>query len=257
MSMKSLKGKSLTLALLAGAMTFAGATNAAAQDISVSTSIDYVSEYVFRGVTLAEEAIQPGVEVAIGDFYVGGWFSAAFGETSIFAGDEFDLYAGYGFALSDTVGLDVGLTYYHYPQGPGSFFGTDGGADGTYEVYAGLSLDTVLAPSLYAFYDLTLEAFTLEGGVGHSFPMSDKTSFDLGASLGLVDGDGFSYEYGSVSAGLSYALTDAVSTYTSANYGVSSDDTFVNASFDFDNGVVDTDVSDNSFWLAVGISAGF
>ena len=35
------------------------------QDVSVSTSIDYVTDYVFRGVSLADSAIQPGVEVAV------------------------------------------------------------------------------------------------------------------------------------------------------------------------------------------------
>lgn len=233
--------------------TSAMAVSASAGDVSVTATVDYTTDYVFRGVSLADSAIQPGVEVAFGDAYVGAWFSTGIGDTSIFAADELDLYAGYGFALSDTLGLDVGVTYYHYPQG-GGLLETDGGAAGTYEVYAGLSLDTVASPSVYAYYDLTLEALTLEGALGHSLPLSDDLSLDLGASAGLVDGDGVSWEYGSASAALSYAFTDDVSAYVSGNLAVSSEDTLnyediINSGF--------TAGDDSLFFVGAGVSAGF
>ena len=53
-----------------------------AQDVSVSTSIDYVSDYVFRGVSLADSAIQSGVEASLGAFTAGAWFSTGVGDTS-------------------------------------------------------------------------------------------------------------------------------------------------------------------------------
>lgn len=244
--------------LIAASCAF-GAT-ASAGDVSVSTSIDYTTDYVFRGVSLAESAIQPGVEVAFGDAYVGAWVSTAIGDTSIFAGDELDLYAGYGLSLTDDLAMDVGVTYYHYPQG-GSLFGTDGGAAGTYEVYAGLSYDTVLSPSLYGYYDLTLEAFTVEGGLGHSVEVSEKTSLDLGVTAGLVDGDGFSYEYGQLSASFGYAFTDDVSAYLGANYALSSEDTLIGDSSidltDILNPVVDLDLGGSKLFFGAGVAAGF
>ena len=221
-----------------------------AGDVSVSTSIDFTSDYVFRGVSLADSAIQPGVEVAVGDFTVGAWFSTGVGDTSILSGDEVDLYASYSFALSDTISTDVGVTYYHYPQGGGLFSTNDGGS-GTYEVFASLGFDTVLAPSVSAYYDLTLEAFTLEGGIGHSIATGDKTSLDLGATVGLVDGDGFSYEYGSASASLGYAFTDAVSAYVGANYALSSEDTL-----NYEK-ILQGDAKDNLLYFGAGIAAGF
>ena len=223
---------------------------AQAGDISVSTSIDYTTDYVFRGVSLADSAIQPGVEVSAGDFTVGAWFSTGVGDTSILAGDEVDLYASYSFALSDTISTDVGVTYYHYPQGGGLFTTNDGGS-GTYEVFASLGFDTALAPSVSAYYDLTLEAFTLEGGIGHSFPAGENASFDLGATVGLVDGDGFSYEYGSASASLGYAFTDAVSAYVGANYALSSEDTLNYKK------ILQGDAKDNLLYFGAGIAAGF
>lgn len=152
--------------LVIGTMSFGIAAFAPmvaqAQDISVSTSVDLVSEYVFRGTSLAEAAVQPGVEVAVGDFTAGAWFSTGFGETSIAAGDEVDLYASYSLALIDGVSTDIGITYYHYPQG-GGLFETDNGNAGSYEIFGSLGFDTVLAPSVTAYYDFTLENFTLEG----------------------------------------------------------------------------------------------
>lgn len=235
----------------AALLTAAAAPMAAqAGDVSVSTSIDYVTDYVFRGVSLADTAIQPGVEVSAGDFTVGAWFSTGVGDTSILAGDEVDLYASYSFALSDTISTDVGVTYYHYPQG-GSLFSTNDGGSGTYEVFASVGFDTALSPSVSAYYDLTLEAFTLEGGVGHSIPAGDKTSVDLGATVGLVDGDGFSYEYGSASASLGYAFTDAVSAYVGANYAMSSEDTLNYKK------ILQGDAKDNLLYFGAGIAAGF
>ncbi len=244
--------------LLVGSLIILGssvAVTASADDFGVTATIDYTTDYVFRGVSLAESAIQPGVEVAFGDAYVGAWVSTAIGDTSIFAGDELDLYAGYGLSLSDDLSADVGITYYHYPQG-GGLFETDDGAAGTYEVFAGLSYDTVLSPSLYGYYDFTLEAFTVEGGLGHSLELGGKSSLDLGLTAGLVDGDGFSYEYGQLSAALGYAFTEDVSAYVGANYALSSEDTLIGSpTIEFDD--IDLDLGDNKLFFGAGVSAGF
>ena len=224
---------------------------ATAQDISVSTSVDVVSDYVFRGVSLADTAIQPGVEVSTGDFTVGAWFSTGFGNTSPAAGDELDLYASYSVPLSDSFSTDVGITYYHYPQG-GSLFGTDGGNAGSYEVFGSLGFDTILAPSVSAYYDFTLEAFTLEGGISHSLPIAEKTSLDLGGTVGLVDGDGFSYEYGQASASVGYGFTDNVSAYIGGNFTVNSED-----ALNFRDLVIDGEGDDTLLWFGAGVAAGF
>ncbi len=224
--------------------------SAQAGDVSVSTSVDYVTDYVFRGVSLADTAIQPGVEMAIGNFTAGAWFSTGVGDTSILAGDEVDLYLGYSIPLSETVSLDLGGTYYHYPQG-GGLFDTNNGAAGTYEVSGGVSFDMALSPSATVYYDFTLKNLTLEGGIGHSLAMSDKTSLDLGLSAGLVDGDGFSYEYAGASASIGYAFTDAVSTYVAANFALSSDDTLNYKK------ILQGDAKDNLFFFGAGIAAGF
>ena len=225
-------------ALIAALMTpFA----AQAQDISVSTSIDYVSEYVFRGVSFESEAIQPGVEVGLGNFSAGIWASTGIGSDSLADTDEIDFYASYGFDVSDAVSASVGATLYNFPDASDSF-----------EVNGGVALNTVLSPSVTAYYDFDLEAFTLEGGLGHSLPVGPKSSLDLGVTAGLVDApDGGSYEYGLASASLGYGFTDDVSAYVGANYSISSEDTL-----DFDP-TLGAGTDDNLFWVGVGVAAGF
>ena len=252
--MKHLK---LAAALLC-ATAFAPAVQAQDSELSVSTGVDYVTEYVFRGTSFAGASVQPFAEASYGNFTVGGWFSTAIGEDSDIAGDEFDLYAGYSVPLDSSISLDLGATYYHFPQG-GSFFETEGGNAGSYEVSASLGFGEVpLAPSVTGYYDFTFEAFTLEGSVGHSFAIGEQQSFDLNATGGLVDVDGGSYEWVTLGASVSHAFTDDVSVYFGANYSLSTEDTL-----DFEragnatDGFAGTQDSDNKFWTAVGVSAGF
>ena len=236
-----------SLLVLAAAMA---ATPAAAQDadVSVSVTVDYVSEYVFRGVSFESEAVQPGVEVAVGNFAAGVWASTGLGGDSIADSDEIDFYAGYGWDLSDTVNLGVGATWYHFP---------DGGD--TFEGYVGLGFDTPLAPAVTAYYDVELEAFTLEGGIGHSVPTGDKTSLDLGAVGGFVTADGpGDYEWITASAALSYAVSDSGSVYAGVNYSLSSEDTLNAQVTRLASGTDVFATTDNDlFWFGVGVAAGF
>lgn len=245
------------ISIVALLSTSAMAPTAFAGDVSVSTSIDYVSEYVFRGVSFARGAVQPGIEISKDGFTAGVWTSAALGEASIVAADEIDVYAGYSWGLSDVISADVGATIYHFPDTDGGLF--DFGGASTIEGYAGLSFDVPLAPSIYAYYDLDLEAFTLEGGVSHSVPVAEKTSLDLGLTAGLVTADGGGdYQYGSASASLGYGFTDDVSAYIGANFSLSSEDTLNFRKFQLPDGsdfAATTD--DNLIWFGVGVAAGF
>jgi len=244
--------KHLTLAAaLLCATAIAPAAYAQDAELSVSTGLDFTSQYVFRGVSLADDAIQPYVEASYGNFTVGGWFSTGVGANSVFAGDEFDLYAGYSVPLDSSISLDLGATYYHYPQG-GDFFETKNGGAGTYEVSASVGFgDVPLSPSVAAYYDFTLEAVTLEAALGHSVGFGEKNGMDLGVTVGYVDGDGFSYEWATATAAVSYALSDDVSAYVGANFAINSEDVL-----DFDS-ILNGNPKDNMLWIGTGISAGF
>ncbi len=233
--------------MLLGASTYAFA----GEDVEVSVSLDYVSEYVFRGTTLAGDAIQPGIEVAFGNFTTGAWYSTPVDDPTNAYADELDLYASYSFDVSDAVSADLGILLYHYPQSGGLFdIGTGVGDASTVEIYGSLGFAGPLEPSISVYYDLTLKALTLEGGAGYSFPLAEKTSLDLGATAGIVSLEGpGDYQYGSASASLNYAVSEAVSTYVGVNAAVSSEDTFQRLS--------NFTPKSSSLWFGAGISAGF
>ena len=243
-----MKKFTLAAALLC-ATAFASTAQAQDAEISVSTGVDYVTEYVFRGVSFAGAAVQPYAEASVGNFTVGGWFSTAIGEDSVFAGDEFDLYAGYSVPLDGSISLDLGATYYHFPEF-GSFLSDNAGS---YEVSASVGFGEVpLAPSVTAYYDLTLDAFTVEGSVGHSLAIGESQSLDLGATGGLVDVDGGSYEWVTLSASVGHSFTDDVSAYIGGNYSLNSE-----RALDFGE-AVDTGLPQkNHLWFGTGVSAGF
>ncbi len=252
-----MKRTALLAVLLAGV-----STAATAEGIGVSTTLAYESKYIFRGVQFAETSIQPAVELSYGNFYGGAWFNLPIGDDDLVVtpgGEELDLYVGYSAPLGETLSFDVGLTYYTFPDLASGFFDIfeedgDGLGANTLEVFAGLSLDAPLSPSLYVYRDFMFDTFTIEGGVSHSIPLAEKTSFDLGGSIGYVidDDDGGDYLYGAATADFSYALTDDASIAAGVRYGGSD---IAGGAF-IDDSIAGTTQS-SGFWYGLSLSASF
>lgn len=222
-----------------------------------SVSTEYASQYVFRGTTLAGEAIQPGFEASLGNFTAGVWGSVAIGEESNSFADEVDIYANYNQPLGEKVGLDVGATLYHYPQA-GDLFDIGANDAGTVEVYGGLSFDTVLSPSVTAYYDTNLEVTTVEAGLSQAVPLTRAVDFEVSAQAGLVNGNpSAEYEYGSLRGQFNYGLTENASLFTSANYGVSSENTFADTKFTPGDPTTISDPKKSGLWFTMGISSSF
>lgn len=256
-----------TKALLGASAAALASTTAFAQDdaVGVSVGVDYVSEYVFRGASLGSDSIQPYVEASYGNFTAGAWVSTGIGGDSDvpvggFRNDEIDLYAGYSVPLEGAFSLDLGVTYYHYPQN-GSLFGTRDGSSGSYEVSAAVGFDEfILAPSIAAYYDFTLENFTLEAALGDSVGLGEKGGVDYGLTAGLVEGDnGFSYQWATASLGYSFAVSDEVSVFAAGNYSINSeDDTLDLDTFgDMAGDQVLLATDDDLLWFSAGISTSF
>jgi uncharacterized protein (TIGR02001 family) len=101
--------KTMGLAVLAGAATFASAGAARAE---VTANIGLATDYVFRGVSLSDgPAVQGGFDYSSDLWYAGVWAS------NVIDGIELDLYAG----VTPTTGpveWDFGLIGYFYPDSP-------------------------------------------------------------------------------------------------------------------------------------------
>lgn len=229
--------KILVLALAALATT--GVSRA---DYSLSSDLTYASEYIFRGVQLGDTTLHPSLELTQGDFYLGMWAALPIDQVESKGWtNEFDFYLGYTKELSDKASLDLGVTYYYYP---------DGNVDESTEAYLGLTFDVAgFTPAVYSYYDFDLEALTLQGSIGYSIPMAGAgTSLDLSATYGYVDLDDNdpgavdSYSYYGASAQIPYKLNDNATLTVGVHY----------ASNDLGQGI-----EDDFLYYTAGITIGF
>lgn len=188
----------------------------------VSVSADFVSAYVFRGVTLLDGAsFQPGIEVSglglaeeYGAVTVGAWGSADLdddnGNANTF--QETDWYGSYSLPID---ALDVSIGYCEYTYGAGS---------SDKEASIGLGYD-LAGVGLFATYYQGVgggigSSMYIEFGAGYDIEASEDLVVSLGARGAYADrSDNSSYwgvaagESGfadfDLSLGLGYALSDS------------------------------------------------
>jgi len=106
-----------------------------ASHAGLSATGGYVTDYVFRGSLLGDASAYGSVDYEQSGFYAGIWgiqyeLDAANAVDDI----EYDLYAGYGFDVNDSVSLGLGYTQYNYEnddtfQSEVNVFGTFGPVD--------------------------------------------------------------------------------------------------------------------------------
>lgn len=143
---------------------------------------DLVSSYLWRGTKFGTgPAIQPYLEVALGNFTIGGWGSYCFTEDEA---AEADLYISYGFDF----GLSIGLTDYYFPGSDYFDYTTESGSH-AFEVNLGYEIKGFSIAANYvlnqagsagsAGNDLYFEAgygfkyFSLFAGAGNGWHTTD------------------------------------------------------------------------------------
>jgi len=232
-----------------------------AGSLTVDTTVGFESRYIFRGVQVAETSFQPAIQLNYGNYYGGAWLNLPIGDDDLVVtpgGEELALYAGYSFSPGDSITLDVGVTYYTFPDLASGFFDIfeedgDGLGANTIEIFAGVSFEAPFSPSLYIYRDFMFDTFTVEGATSYSIPLSEKASVNLGATLAyVIDDDPANYLYGSVTADLSYALSDAGSIAAGLRYGGSD---ITGGSF-IDDSIAGTQKS-SGLWWGISFDASF
>jgi uncharacterized protein (TIGR02001 family) len=159
-------------------------------DLTVQATLDYESQYVFRGKKVTNQAFQPsaqfGYPVYGGSIYTGVWTNQPIGHAGGGSPpsapgpnqhNEIDLYGGYTYPLDMlTKGLtvDVGYMYYWYPDVSGLNITSD-----NQEVHLGFTYDTSsvlnginINPTFYYYYDFVLDQNTLEINLSYTWDMS-------------------------------------------------------------------------------------
>ncbi len=225
-------------ALFVGAALSADEAPAApASSYSITADIPYVSNYVFRGTKIATGSLQPSLKLSAGAAYGGIWFSEPLNSDY---DNEIDFYGGYNFALTKNWSLDVGATYYYYPE----LISSPGSHSGTFEGYAGLTgtLTGALTGSVYVYQDFTLKNTTVQGSLGYSMPIDSKVSMNVALTVGGVKVDqGPDYAYYGAAVTFPWKVSDQGTVTTGFNY----------ATNDLDG------ASDNLFWVNVGYTYTF
>jgi uncharacterized protein (TIGR02001 family) len=143
----------------------------------------FVSNYMYRGTKVAGFALQPNIEVDVGNAMIGVWSN--FPLTDKIAGvsdPEIDPYFTYKIAVNDALTLLPGCAIYGYPRAEES----NGFYKMTFEPYISASYvvgSVTLAPKLY--YDTVLKGATWEFTVTTSVPLPELgSSLDFTATAG-------------------------------------------------------------------------
>ncbi len=215
--------KIIALAAVALGAISVSAQEATSPKLGGSVGVAYDSLYVFRGVQLAENILEPSVNLTYGDFYTGLWFAMPMKNSDKYV-NEMDFTFGYGLAVNDLIKLDAGVTRYTYDDIPGRFF--DGDLNTT-EFYLGAILDLPLSPALYVFRDIDAESATAELRLSHSFDLSSGFALNLSGTVGHTSIEDYSEKncyYYNAAANVSYAVSETSSLSVGGRFGGSDKD---------------------------------
>lgn len=169
------------------------------------------SQYLWRGYAFSDSSvvIQPSMTVAFKGFGVNLWGNLDTdyddGTSEGIYWNETDLTISYD-GSTGKIGYGVGWIYYN--------LGSDLGAD-SQEIFASLSVDSLLAPTLTIYNDIdNFRGYYATLGISHSLPVAEGLALDLGARIGYYDLDDTNYSEfhdGLVSAAMTFAINDYLS----------------------------------------------
>ena len=174
------------LATVATAVFLGGTALTASAEEETPTgdlSVSLLSKYVWRGYELSNDSIvvQPSLTAGYKGFGFNLWGNLDTDQDEeIFGTDganfnETDMTLSYD-GSAGIVGYSIGYIYY----------GLDG-VDDTQEIYAGVSVDTIAAPSLTIYRDYDeFPGWYVNLSASHSFPVTEAISVDVGGHISYL-----------------------------------------------------------------------
>ncbi len=223
---------------------------------TVDFDLTFNSKYVWRGMLLVDDWVaQPSVNVGIGNFSFNVWgnyeLTDETGHDKKFT--EIDLTLDYTFELGK-FSIPVGLIHYMFPS-------TE--FDPTTELYAGVSYDWIVSPSMTIYQDMDAAAggtyINFAAGYSYAVPSLPKgmsMSIDLGAGVSYATGDYNDFYYGvdesawtdwSASLGIPIGFKDGMFTITPA----------VTYTAGVDSKIKDTTEDDSNTFFGVSFTMSF
>jgi uncharacterized protein (TIGR02001 family) len=192
-------------------------------EMAVRLDLIYASRYVYRGVELARDSLQPSLDVSANGTYAGAWLN---GPLASGQKNEMNYYFGHEFAgdtLLDEGGIiDLGGRVYHFPRGH-YVPGTDATS---YEAYVGLKsgpLEGGITPAIYSYYDFTRRSYNFHGSLSTVLPVAQlgfgvRVSAHVGHTGFTRSALGTDYTYWGAAVSLPYAITPNAALTLGAQY---------------------------------------
>jgi len=197
----------------------------AGEKITLETSVDWVSHYVWRGMLFTDDPVlQPSVTVSMGALSLNVWGNVDVTDVNEVDNDDYrlqeiDYSLSYAMSPMEGIDLEAGFLWYTYSSW-----------ESTGEVYGSVTFPCVLlSPSLTAYYDVNeADGWYLNAGVKHSFAMTERLALILSGGLGWGSNNYHEYYYGErahnsesdmlVQATLEYAMTEYLTLRAYAGY---------------------------------------
>jgi len=218
--MRKLYTKRIIAGILTAALVgMAGASTSFADEEkpSADATIGISSKYVWRGYELSRDSMVlfPSATVSYKGFAFNLWgaldtdqYNPGARETNEWL--ETDLTLSYDGSY-EKFGYGIGYIYYEIE-----------GGDDTQDIYASLSYDMILTPTLTVYRDISGADVTyVTLGVSYSLPLNEKLSLDLGAQGGYMDDNTNDYDAwhdGLLSASISFPINEYVTITPELNY---------------------------------------
>jgi opacity protein-like surface antigen len=215
----------ITAWLMAGMMLMGfgvGTATAGEVKADINADVSILTDYVWRGQNYGKGGvIQPNLSIGFANgLSLGFWANYDMDEdrySSSHLVNEIDYTLDYSFNAGPC-GFSVGYIFYDFPRHGGN----------TEEVYGGVSLDTLLTPTLTLYRDVdSIDGTYISFGVSHDLELNDQTTLSLSGSLGWGNQAYHEGYFGvkqsslsdyNLSAGLSYALTDKITVTPTLSY---------------------------------------
>jgi len=168
------------------------ATVSLAAEVEGSASLGVYDKYLWRGIDLSDSTAvtQGAAAISAAGFTLGVWGNAQLETDGAYDGgelNEVDVTLEYGFDLGEMLSLKVGNVTYILKD-----------IEDTNEAYAGVTVNTLLAPTLTAYWDwdeAEENGLFYTAAVSHTFEPCSHAAINLGALVSYNDKSDYSVFY--------------------------------------------------------------
>ena len=241
--------------VLIATLTCSAALAKEAPTVGFDISADYVSKYIWRGQNLQDDgAFQPSVNLTYGNFSANIWASTELSKINGNSGEitEVDYSLDYSAALFEGVSYSIGVINYVFPNTS---------IEDTVEIYAGLSFDCFLSPSITLYNDVDeANGSYVSVGIGHTFEkVIGDVPADVSASFGWGSGSYNDYYWGVDKSKMNdFALSIAFPVELENGWSLTPSLNYVTLmSGDVEKGNTYGDGDNSFFYIGVGLAKSF